>query len=116
MSGGDRYSAASRGQLNSFLGLPSDEGLHNLSSSGAGRIDNFDVNRGAVEGPRGGYAAGATVTGPRGNTVGRAAAVGPEGGVAAARGFRRCWRRRWHPRRRGRSRRAGRSRRCGSRT
>jgi hypothetical protein len=59
--------------------------LHNLSASGFG--DNFDVNRGAVEGPRGGYAAGATVTGPRGNTVGRAAAVGPEGGVAAARGF-----------------------------
>lgn len=57
----------------------------NIDSYGGG--DNFDVNRGAVEGPRGGYAAGATVTGPGGNTVGRAAAIGPNGGVAAARGF-----------------------------
>lgn len=112
---GDRFSGAppSRSQLNSFLGLPSDEGLHNLSSAnfnsysrdtdvtrntninnvnvnaagGASRGDNFDVNYGSVEGPRGGYAAGATVTGPRGNTAGGAAAVGPYGGEAAARGF-----------------------------
>ena len=48
--------------------------------------DSFDVNRGAVEGPRGGYAAGATVEGPRGNTVGRGVAAGPEGGVVAGRG------------------------------
>jgi len=73
--------------------------MHSLSSASASSVNrttninnfsgggNFDVNRGAVEGPRGGYAAGATVTGPGGNTVGRAAAVGPEGGVAAARGF-----------------------------
>lgn len=96
---GDRFSGASpnRGQLNSFLGLPSDEGLHNLSAprastgataAGAARPDAFDVNHGSVDGPRGGYAAGTTVTGPQGNTVGRGAAVGPEGGVAAARGFK----------------------------
>ncbi len=46
----------------------------------------FDVQRGAVEGPRGGYAAGTTVTGPRGNEAGRGVAVGPNGGVAAGRG------------------------------
>ena len=78
---GDRFggSAPTRSSLNNFLGLPSDEG-HNLAN-------NFDVNRGAVEGPRGGYAAGATVTGPGGNTVGRGAAVGPNGGAVAGRGF-----------------------------
>ena len=86
---GDRFDggAPSRSSLNSFLGLPSDEGLHNLSSNRSAGGDNFDVNRGVVEGPRGGMAAGATVTGPRGNTVGRGAAVGPEGGVVAGRGF-----------------------------
>lgn len=72
--------APSRGQLNSFLGLPSDEGLH----GGGG----FDVNRGIVEGPRGGIAAGATVEGPRGNEFGRGVAVGPNGRVAAGRGVR----------------------------
>ncbi len=35
--GGDRFSPPSRGQLNNFLGLPSDEGLHNLGSAGVGR-------------------------------------------------------------------------------
>jgi hypothetical protein len=80
---GDRFSTPSRGQLNSFLGLPSDEGMHNLGGQAG---SNFDVNRGAVEGPRGGYAAGASVTGPQGNTAYRGAAVGPQGGVAAGRG------------------------------
>jgi len=37
--GGDRFSTPSRGQLNSFLGLPSDQGLHNLGSAGIGRGD-----------------------------------------------------------------------------
>jgi hypothetical protein len=88
--GGNTYNfngggqAPNRGQLNSFLGLPSDGGMHSLSNSGGGA---FDVNRGAVEGPRGGVAGGATVTGPQGNTVGRGAAVGPNGGVAVGRGF-----------------------------
>lgn len=78
---GDRFGggAPSRSSLNSFLGLPSDEG-HNLGN-------NFDVNHGSFVGPRGGEAAGTTVTGPRGNTVGRGAAVGPNGGVVAGRGF-----------------------------
>jgi hypothetical protein len=70
--------APDRGQLNSFLGLPSDEGL------GGG---NFDVNRGFQQGPNGGAAGGATITGPGGNTVGRGAAVGPNGGAVAGRGF-----------------------------
>ncbi len=84
--GADRFASPSRTQLNSFLGLPSDEGLHNLAGSRPFSGDNFDVNRGTVEGPRGGTAAGATVTGPRGNTVGGAAAEGPGGGTAVARG------------------------------
>jgi hypothetical protein len=74
--------------LNSFLGMPSDGGMHAMAggarSGSAG--DNFTVNRGAVEGPRGGAAAGAAVTGPNDNTYARGAAVGPDGGVAAGRG------------------------------
>jgi hypothetical protein len=46
----------------------------------------FDVDRGVVEGPRGGEAAGAVMTGPLGNEVGRGVAVGPNGGVVAGRG------------------------------
>lgn len=86
--GGQNFSTPSRGQLNSFLGLPSDEGLHSLSSQSVnsfGGGNNFNVNRGVVEGPRGGYAAGATVEGPRGGEAARGVAVGPEGGVAAGR-------------------------------
>jgi hypothetical protein len=84
---GDRFQAPTRSQLNGFLGLPSDEGLHSLSGNRSFTGDNFDVNRGSVEGPRGGEAAGISVTGPQGNTVGRGVAVGPQGGVATARGF-----------------------------
>jgi hypothetical protein len=91
---GNQYAAASRTQLNSFLGLPSDEGMHGLSGGArnapsqlpADRGGNFDVNTGTAEGPRGGQAAGITVTGPQGNTAGRAVGVGAEGGVAAAGG------------------------------
>ncbi|WP_131282616.1 protocadherin [Blastopirellula marina] len=82
--------APSRGQLNNFLGLPSDEGLHNLGTNvnhNSWDGNNFDVNHGSVDGPRGGAAAGTTVTGPRDNTVGRGAAVGPNGGAVAGRGF-----------------------------
>jgi hypothetical protein len=79
----DRFATPNRSELNSFLGMPSDEGLH-AQASRAG--SNFDVNRGAVEGPRGGYAAGASVTGPNGNTVARGTAVGPNGGAVAGRG------------------------------
>jgi hypothetical protein len=61
--------------------MPSDGGMHNNFNN------NFDVNRGAVEGPRGGYAAGGSITGPNDNTAYRGAAVGPNGGAAAARGF-----------------------------
>ncbi len=85
----------SRSQLNSFLGLPSDEGLHNMTSnpyvhsgSYAGNLggDNFNVEHGSVEGPRGGAATGTAVEGPRGNTAARGAAVGPAGGFVAGRG------------------------------
>ena len=77
-----QFNAPNRGQLNSFLGLPSDGGLQHLNAG-----SNFDVNKGVVDGPRGGKAAGVTVEGPRGNEVGKGVAVGPEGGVAAGRGF-----------------------------
>jgi hypothetical protein len=85
---GDRFSgnAPSRSSLNNFLGLPSDEG-HNLGNTNSFSGNNFDINHGSYEGPRGGEAAGTTVTGPRGNTVGRGAAVGPNGGAVAGRGF-----------------------------
>lgn len=78
------------GRLNSFLGLPSDEGLHNLGGGNANgygiqRPDIFDVNHGSVEGPRGGEAAGTTITGPGGRTVGHGVAEGPNGGVTAGR-------------------------------
>jgi hypothetical protein len=92
--------APSTSEMNRFLGMPSDGGMHTMSNgftsattrvpassqaSGRATGDNVDVNRGAVEGPRGGVAAGASATGPRGNTVDRGAAVGPNGGVAAGR-------------------------------
>lgn len=86
------YGAApSRGQLNNFLGLPSDEGMHGMVNnpfvhSGNLGGDNFNVQHGSVEGPRGGEAAGTVVEGPRGNTAARGAAVGPNGGVVAGRG------------------------------
>jgi hypothetical protein len=79
-------SQTTRQQLNSFMGLPSDAGMSSVAGSrNAG--SNFDVNKGTYTGPRGGEAAGASVTGPRGNTYGAGAAVGPNGGVAAGRGF-----------------------------
>jgi len=87
------YGAApSRSQLNSFLGLPSDEGMHNMISnpyvhSGSlGGADGFNAEHGVIEGPRGGYAAGGAVEGPRGGEAGRGVVVGPNGGVAAGRG------------------------------
>ncbi|MFN0018569.1 MAG: protocadherin [Pirellulaceae bacterium] len=85
--GSDRFSAPNQRTLNDFLGMPSDEGLHNLGGNRQFSGDNFDVNRGSVEGPRGGTAGGVAITGPGGNTVGRAGAVGPNGGVAGAKGF-----------------------------
>ncbi len=87
---GNRFNDPSRGDLNNFLGLPSDEGLHSLGGNrgnlGGNAGDNFNVQKGSVEGPRGGEAAGIAVTGPRGNTAARGAAVGPNGGVVAGRG------------------------------
>ena len=84
--GTNRFSTPNPSQLSSFLGLPSDEGMHGLTTRNFSG-ENFDVNHGVVDGPRGGYAAGTTVAGPGGNTVGRGVAVGPNGGVAAGRGF-----------------------------
>lgn len=71
----------SRSDMNRFLGMPSDGGMHAVSSSHS--ADGYTVDRGAVEGPRGGVAAGASVTGPRGNTADRGVAEGPRGGVTA---------------------------------
>ncbi|MEW4453312.1 protocadherin [Bremerella sp. JC817] len=104
---GDRFSgqAPSRSQLSSFLGLPSDGGMHNLSSTNVNNFNhttnintnlngesgrdlgsNFDFNSGSVEGPRGGQAAGVSVTGPQGNTAYRGGAEGAFGGEAGFRG------------------------------
>ena len=82
----------SRSQLNQFLGLPSDEGMHNMvnnpyvHSGNLGGDAGFNTEHGAVEGPRGGYAAGGAIEGPRGGEAGRGVVVGPNGGVAAGRG------------------------------
>jgi len=88
----DRSSTPSSSQLSGFLGLPSDQGLHNLGSnprSTPGQLpagENFDAEYGTVEGPRGGQAGGVAVTGPRDDTAGRAVGVGSQGGVAAVGG------------------------------
>lgn len=82
---GNYGNAPSRSSLNSFLGLPSDDGMHGLSSSG-GFGSNADVNHGSYEGPRGTTASGTTVTGPGGNTYGRGAIEGANGGMVAGRG------------------------------
>ncbi|MGC4007351.1 MAG: hypothetical protein QM811_31200 [Pirellulales bacterium] len=46
------------------------------------------MNKGTAEGPRGGEAAGISVTGPQGNTVGKAWGLGPNGGAATASGVK----------------------------
>ncbi|WP_145055809.1 protocadherin [Lignipirellula cremea] len=69
--------------------------MHNLGGGGANSSsvrsnaggNGFDVNHGATQGPRGGYAAGGSVTGPQGNTAYRGGAVGANGGAVAGRGF-----------------------------
>jgi hypothetical protein len=77
--------AVSRGQLNSFLGLPTDGGMHAAGGAFAGA--------GAVAGPEraagfSGEASGHVYQGPGGTTIahgsvaGRGAAVGPGGAVA----------------------------------
>ncbi len=66
--------------------MPSDSGLGGLSGARRPGGDNFDVNRGTAEGPRGGTAAGVAVTGPQGNTAGRAVGKGAEGGVGTVGG------------------------------
>ncbi|TWU06267.1 protocadherin [Stieleria varia] len=89
-----QFAKPSSGQLSSFLGLPSDQGLQHLSSgsresslTSPGQLPagegKFDVNYGKTEGDRGGQAGGVTVSGPRGNTAGRVVGVGAQGGVAA---------------------------------
>lgn len=118
MNGRNRVSSTNSGQLNTFLGMPSDDGMHNLSSRDSNRSTNvndnnvnrntnvnvdanaddaaranvnaegnsLNVNRGAVEGSRGGVAAGGSVSGSKGNTAYRGAAEGPNGGAVAGRG------------------------------
>jgi hypothetical protein len=81
--------APSRSQLNSFLGLPSDEGLHSLSISnpyvhgGGANLGDMNAAHGVVEGPRGGIAAGGAAEGPRGGEAVHGVVVGPDGRVAA---------------------------------
>jgi hypothetical protein len=98
----DYGGSLNRGELNGFLGLPTDGGMHAAGGvsarnyQGAGGTDVAHVSageRGAAVTPygaaAGGRHAGATaVRGPEGNTVvhtstaGRGAAVGPNGAVA----------------------------------
>lgn len=80
----DQFSTPSSGQLNGFLGLPSDQGLRKPGQSPPGQ--NVDANYGTVEGTRGGEAGGVAVTGPQGNTAGRAVGIGSQGGMATVGG------------------------------
>jgi hypothetical protein len=74
---GNRFSTPNRGQLNSFLGLPSDQGLHNLGSRGFG-AGNIGIGGNAgFGGGRAGVGAGG-VGGP-------ASGVGVRPGVGAGR-------------------------------
>lgn len=88
-AGGFGGAAPSRSELNSFLGLPSDEGLHSLSISnpyvhgGGANLGDVNAAHGVVEGPRGGIAAGGAVEGPRGGEAAHGVVVGPDGRVAA---------------------------------
>jgi hypothetical protein len=93
--GAGAYGAApSRGQLNSFLGLPSDEGMHNMVSNpyvhsgGFGNLggDGINTQHGSYVGPNGGFAAGGAAEGPRGGEAGHGVVVGPNGGVIAGGG------------------------------
>ncbi|MBN2580946.1 MAG: protocadherin [Pirellulales bacterium] len=79
-AGGNFDRMPTRSSLNSFLGLPSDAGLHSLSSPG-GSV----AQRGAAYRSRGGAAAGGKISGPRGGSAGRGAVVGPRGNAAGGR-------------------------------
>ncbi len=87
---GDNFSggAASRSQLNSFLGMPSDGGMHSLSSNTPKSYDgnNVQINRGMQTGANGGTGYGTSITGPQGNTAFRGVGESADGTVAAGRG------------------------------
>lgn len=70
--GGDRFSTPSRGQLGSFLDLPSDEGLHNLSSASSRDLYDFKLDRRVFDGD---------------NTSRRGVAVDRQGRTAGGREF-----------------------------
>ena len=74
------YGHTNRTQLNRFLGLPSDAGLHSLGSSHT--IDGYTIHHGSVHGPGGGKAHGTVITGPQGGQVKHGAVRGPRGNVA----------------------------------
>ena len=93
--GAGGYGAApSRSQLNSFLGLPSDEGMHGMVNNpyvhgGGGNLgDGINTQHGTWQGPNGGFAAGGSAEGPRGGEAGDGVYVGPNGrsSQAAVRG------------------------------
>lgn len=75
--GGDRFSSPSTSQLNNFLGLPSDQGLHSLGSVGVGA---GNVGIGGAAGIGGGRAGMGT-----GGLGGPASGAGVRPGVGAGR-------------------------------
>ncbi len=88
-------SPLSAGRLNSFLGLPTDMGLHQAggmehASAYSGSARGLSVNDAAAAGERG--ASGHEWTGPNGTTIAhgsageRGAAIGPNGAAAGERG------------------------------
>ena len=87
---GDNFSggAPNRSQLNSFLGMPSDGGMHSLSSNTPKSYDgnNVQVNRGMQTGANGGTGYGTSITGPQGNTAFRGIGQSADGTVGVGRG------------------------------
>lgn len=79
--------APTRSELNGFLGLPSDEGMHGLAGRGAVGPAGGAAAGGIARGPAGGVVAGGVARGPFGGVTAGVAAVGPGGGYAA--GFAR---------------------------
>jgi hypothetical protein len=94
-AGGARYGSTSRGRLNSFLGLPTDGGMHVAGSAGAaGRAYEGPMGTTVAHGAAGarGFAAGPEGAAADGRVVSGTAIRGPEGNVythsaSAGRGF-----------------------------
>jgi hypothetical protein len=74
--------APDRAELNNFLGLPSDEGMHGLATREGAGPRGSEAVRGIARGPGGGVVAGEVARGPFGGTTARGIVAGPSGYAA----------------------------------